>query len=259
MIAFDLNKLIQHYGSAEAAAKALIEQIGVSYFILGALSCRLKEDVVHVDCGYPNTLKGFSAYAEERFSLKPSTSQLLMRIYRILLQAGIETHELSGTCYSRMRLLVMLPVSVLRSEKNSWLDLARDLSSAKLDVKVREKLSTLNPGRKAGRPAKKSNRCGGIAHGRHVSRDDYRKLLTEREDLALENEKLRAALDVPELTEAPSDDEITRLNKLNLSLYKESFAKKGLQSLFLDLFFSKYPIFVVFLLNHYVVPKMKFF
>jgi len=169
MTVFDLDKLIQQHGSAEAAAKALIERIGVSYFILGALLARLREDVVHVDRGYPNTLKGFSAYAEERFSLKPSTSQLLMRIYRILLQAGIETHELSGTCYTRMRLLIMLPVETLRLEKTYWLSLARDLSSAKLDVKVREKLSTLNPGRKAGRPAKKSNRCGGIAHGRHVS------------------------------------------------------------------------------------------
>ena len=65
MAAFDLNKLIQQHGSVENAALALIEQIGVSYFILGALFTRLKEDGIHVDSGYPQTLAGFSDYLEE--------------------------------------------------------------------------------------------------------------------------------------------------------------------------------------------------
>jgi len=225
MIAFELNKLIQQYGSVENAALALIEQIGTSYFYLGGLLVRLHQDNAHSAGGYPESKRGFSAYVLELFDLKTSTSDLLMRIYRVLGEAGIGAEELHKTNYTGMRLIVMLPPNVLREEKSHWLDLARTLSATKLDAKVREKLSTLNLGRKAGRPAKRSNRCGGIQHGRHVSRDDYRKLLTEKEDLALENERLRAALDTPEgRSEVTFDNEISRLNQKIMELYKENDA-----------------------------------
>ena len=192
MIIPTLDDLIRRHGTAEKAAKALLDEITTSYFLLGALLTYLRNDKAHIVAGYRNSNRGIAAYAEDKLNLKMSTSDLLMRIYRVLNEAGIGAKDLSGTNYTRMRLIVMFPPNVLREEKDHWLSLARTLSAAKLDEKIRERLSQLDPQKKAGRKPKPSNSYKGIQHGRHVSREQYRSLLAENERL---QEELAAALD----------------------------------------------------------------
>ena len=81
-----------------------------------------------------------------------------MRIYRVLNEAGIGAEGLHNTNSSRMRLIVMLPPNVLREEKDHWLLLARTLSAAKLDEKVRERLSQLAKGRSPRKPVLRSRK-----------------------------------------------------------------------------------------------------
>ena len=190
-----LDDLIRKHGTAESAAKALIAEIGTTYFYLGGLLTRLRREKTHIDAGYPRSKRSFAPYAEDRFDLKMSTTDLLMRIFRVLNEAGIGAQDLSGTNYTRMRLIVMLPPAILGAEKDHWLLLARTLSAAKLDQRVRDRLSQLDPQNKAGRKPKRSNSYKGIQHGRHVSHEQYRSLLAENEQLQAEKEELEAALD----------------------------------------------------------------
>ena len=83
MIVSTLNELIEKHGTAEKAAKALLAEIGTAYFNLGGLLLKLREDKVHIDAGYLNLKRSFSEYAEDRFGLKLSTIDLLMRICRV--------------------------------------------------------------------------------------------------------------------------------------------------------------------------------
>ena len=216
MIAPTLDDLITKHGTAESAAKAHIAEISTSYFYLGGLLARLRTDLAHIAAGYPRSKRSFATYAEDRFDLKKSTTDLLMRIYRVLNEAGIGLQDLHGTNYTRMRLIIMLPPVVLSAEKAHWLSLARKLSAEKLDEKVRERLSGLEPQKKAGRRPKKSNSYQGITHGRHVSHEQYRLLLAENERL---QEELEAALDnqepKPDLDSGNLNEKITALQTEN--------------------------------------------
>ncbi len=151
MIAPTLDELIRKHGTAESAAKALIREISTAYFHLGGLLVKLRKDKAHIAAGYPKSKRSFAAYSEDRFDLKMSTTDLLMRICRVLSEAGIGAEDLNNTNYTRIRLIVMLPPNVLREEKDHWLLLARTLSAAKFDQRVRDRLSQLDPQKKAGR------------------------------------------------------------------------------------------------------------